>query len=76
MCLAVPVQIIQILDNHRAMVNLGGIHKEISTLFIVEPQVGDFVILHVGYALTKLDEKEAIKTLEYCAAMLEGEMVL
>lgn len=73
MCLAVPVQIIQILDNHRALVNLGGIHKEISTIFIVEPTVGDFVILHVGYALTKLDENEAIKTLECYAAMLQTE---
>lgn len=73
MCLAVPVQIIQVLDSHRAIVNLGGIHKEISTIFIVDPTVGDFVILHVGYALTKLDENEAIKTLEYYAAMLQTE---
>lgn len=63
MCLALPTQIKSLLDNERAIVDLGGVEKEISVslLDIVAP--GDYVIVHVGYALCRLDEQEAEKTL-------------
>lgn len=69
MCLAMPAQIIEFLSNERAMVNLGGVSKEISVSLLDEISLGDYVIIHVGYALTRLDEIEAKKTLALFAEM-------
>lgn len=69
MCLALPAQVTQLLPDQRAVVNLGGIEKEISLALVNEITVGDYVIIHVGYALTRLDEEEAQKTLALFAAM-------
>lgn len=74
MCLAMPAQIIKLLEDQRALVNLGGIQKEISTSLLEDINEGDYVILHVGYALTRLDEQEAQKTLAlFAEMMLEGQ---
>lgn len=73
MCLAIPVQIIKLLEHERAIVQLGGIEKEISVSLLEQVTIGDFVILHVGYALTKLDENEAHKTLQLFAKMMQGD---
>ena len=72
MCLAMPVKVIKILANQRAMVDIGGIKKEISTALLENVAEGDYVILHVGYALTKLDEAEAKKTLVLFTSMMQG----
>ena len=72
MCLAIPAQITKLVDDQRALVNLGGIEKEISVKLLEQVNIGDYVILHVGYALTKLDEQEAQKTLSYFAEMMQG----
>ena len=72
MCLAIPAQIIKILDFQRALVNVGGIEKDISVALLEEAALGDYVILHVGYALTKLDEAEAKKTLQLFEEMVQG----
>lgn len=63
MCLAIPVQIESILDNDMATVNLSGVKTTISVALLDDVKVGDYVILHVGYALNKLDQKEAEATL-------------
>lgn len=63
MCLAMPAQIIQTQENNIAIVNVGGIEKKISTVLIDDIKIGDFVVIHVGFALTKLNEFEAKKTL-------------
>lgn len=76
MCLAMPAQISQLLDDERAVVNLGGIKKEISITLLDQIAVGDYVIVHVGYALTKLDEKEAKKTLLLFEQMMCKETFL
>jgi len=73
MCLAMPAKITQILQHQRAIVNLGGIEKEISTDLIDTVSIGDYVIVHVGYALTKLQENEAEKTLALFAEMTKQE---
>lgn len=73
MCLAMPAQITQVLSGERAIVSLGGIQKEISIALLDQINVGDYVIIHVGYALTKLDETEAIKTLKLFEEMLQQE---
>ncbi|AHE68024.1 HypC/HybG/HupF family hydrogenase formation chaperone [Legionella oakridgensis] len=72
MCLALPAQVIRILDEQRAVVSIGGVEKEIATLLLEQVRVGDYVILHVGYALTKLNEQEAQKTLALFANMMQG----
>ncbi len=63
MCLALPVRVVQLLDEATAVVDLGGIRKEISLELIDDVAVGDYVILHVGYALSRLDPEEAARTL-------------
>lgn len=64
MCLALPVQIVEInSETNMALVSVDGIQKEISLALIDKVAVGDYVLLHVGYALSKVDEEEAIKTL-------------
>jgi hydrogenase expression/formation protein HypC len=63
MCLAMPVRITALKDYPFAIANIGGIEKEISLALVDGVKIGDYVILHVGYALTKLDEAEAQKTL-------------
>ena len=73
MCLALPAQVVRLLDSQRALVNLGGIEKEISLALVEQVSEGDYVILHVGYALTRLDEEEAKKTLMLFAEMQEAQ---
>jgi hydrogenase expression/formation protein HypC len=63
MCLAVPVRVVELRGGDTAIVDLGGIRKEISLALVEDVAVGDYVILHVGYALTKLDPDEAERTL-------------
>ena len=64
MCLAIPVKVIEILPEDKALVEISGTKKEISLALVDNVAVGDFVILHVGYALQKIDPEEATRTLE------------
>ncbi|AZZ89711.1 HypC/HybG/HupF family hydrogenase formation chaperone [Hahella sp. KA22] len=63
MCLAIPVQVESLLDDDEALVDIGGLKKRISLALVDDVRVGDYVILHVGYALSKIDEDEALRTL-------------
>ena len=63
MCLALPVCVVELVGSDDAVVDLGGIRKQISLALVDGVAVGDYVILHVGYALSKLDADEAEKTL-------------
>ena len=63
MCLAVPVRVVELRGKDAAIVDLGGIRKEVSLALVDGVAVGDYVILHVGYALTRLDPAEAERTL-------------
>lgn len=63
MCLAIPAQIVILMENGRAMIEIGGVQKEISVELLDEVKVGDYVIVHVGYALSRLDQDEAMRTL-------------
>ena len=63
MCLAIPAQLIEMRDGQLARVDMGGVTKEISLALLDDCAVGDWVIVHVGYALHKLDPAEAEKTL-------------
>jgi hydrogenase expression/formation protein HypC len=63
MCLAIPVRVIEKRSDEQAIVDLSGIRKEISLALVDGVEVGDYVILHVGYALSRLDPDEAERTL-------------
>ena len=81
MCLGIPGQIIEITDAERklATVNISGVKREVNIACIVDEEhpvescVGDWVLVHVGFAMNRVDEEEAIETLkllqEVAAAM-------
>ena len=73
MCLAVPMQIIEINGNS-ARVEISGIQRNVRfDILNLEPRVGDYVIVRAGFALHLLDEKEAQITLNYFKEMLAYE---
>ncbi|HYD32643.1 MAG TPA: HypC/HybG/HupF family hydrogenase formation chaperone [Azospirillaceae bacterium] len=67
MCLAIPARIVDIQEDDRGTVNLGGVRVPVSLALIEEPRLGDYVIVHTGYALSKLDPAEAERTLALMA---------
>lgn len=69
MCLAIPVRVSRILDDDRAIIDIDGVQKEISLELVDDVAEGDYVIMHVGYALGRLDPVEAQKTLDLLNAM-------
>ena len=69
MCLAIPARIVELRDGAQALIDLDGVRKEISVALIEAPAPGDYVIVHVGYALQKLDPAEAERTLAVFAGL-------
>jgi len=69
MCLGVPGKIVGISGGDPAMrmgrVAFGGIEKEVSLAFVPDAKVDDYVLVHVGFAITRVDEAEAEKVFEY-----------
>jgi hydrogenase expression/formation protein HypC len=78
MCLAIPGKIIaitgQLDDTFRtAKVSFSGINKEVNLCMVPEAQIGDYVLVHVGVAISKVDEEEAMKVFSYLKDMGEVE---
>ncbi len=69
MCLAIPTLVVEIPDEDTAIVELDGVRKAISLALVDGVAVGDYVIVHVGFALSRLDAEEAAKTLALFAEM-------
>ncbi len=69
MCLALPMRVIEFLPGEMAVAERDGIRKEISVTLVPEVAIGDYVIVHVGFALAKLDPAEARRTLALIAEM-------
>jgi hydrogenase expression/formation protein HypC len=63
MCLGIPMKVIE-MEGLEAMAEAGGIRKRIRLDLIEGVQIGDFVLIHTGYAIEKLDPEEALETLE------------
>jgi hydrogenase expression/formation protein HypC len=63
-CLAIPAKITELRDHEMATVDVGGVQQEVCVALLEDLKIGDYVIMHVGYALNKLDPDEAAKTLE------------
>ena len=79
MCLALPCRIVELLDDEngelRAMIDVAGMKKDISLALVDGVGVGDYVIVHVGYALTRLDPEEAEKTLALFAELGDAALL-
>lgn len=80
MCLAIPGKIISIFSDpqtdavfKQGKVSFGGIIKEVNLCMVPEAVVGDYVLVHVGVAISRIDEDEAQKTFEYLALMGETD---
>ena len=69
MCLAIPARVVEMPTEETAIVDLGGVRKEISLSLVEDVSVGDYVIVHVGFALNKLNPEEAESTLALFAEM-------
>ncbi|MCT7957121.1 HypC/HybG/HupF family hydrogenase formation chaperone [Laspinema palackyanum] len=70
MCLAIPGQIISINENDEPLlrsgrVSFGGVVKTVNLAYVPEAKIGDYAIVHVGFALSIIDEGEAQETLDY-----------
>ncbi len=73
MCLAVPARVTTVHDASWATVEVGGARKRISIDLVSDIEVGDYVLLHVGFALQKIDEEAALETLALLEQMASSE---
>jgi hydrogenase expression/formation protein HypC len=74
MCLAIPSKIIKI-ENSMATIDVDGVRREASLLLLEDAGIGDYVIVHAGFAIHKIDEAAALETLQFlkeAAALVEG----
>lgn len=72
MCLAIPGKITEIYETDGLLmgrVDFGGVVKETCLAYLENPQVGDYTLIHVGFAISKVDEEEAFRTLELLREM-------
>jgi hydrogenase expression/formation protein HypC len=72
MCLGIPGKVVEIRDGgplRMALVDFGGVRKEACLAYEPEVVMGDYVIVHVGFAISRLDEEEALRTLEMLRAI-------
>ena len=72
MCLAVPSKIIEI-NNNIAKVDVDGVIRETSLMLMEDARIGDYVIVHAGFAISKVDEEAALQTLEDMRNILAAE---
>jgi len=72
MCLAVPVQVVSI-EGSEADVELSGVKRRVSVMLTPDVKVGDYVLLHTGYAISVIDEAEALETLKLFEEMIKLE---
>ncbi len=64
MCLAIPACVVELLPDGMAMTDIGGVRRPVSLALVDDVGLGDYLIVHVGFALSKLDPEEAQKTLD------------
>ncbi|WFD12256.1 HypC/HybG/HupF family hydrogenase formation chaperone [Tepidibacter hydrothermalis] len=72
MCVAVPAEVIEIKENE-ALVNFGGVKKTVNINLVDDLKIGDYVLLHAGCAMQKVDKEEAEKTLEIFRLLSEND---
>ncbi len=69
MCLAIPTKIVKIENNQIAEVDLSGVRMKISLVLLPEAKIGDYVLVHAGFAINVLSDEEAKETLEVLSAL-------
>ncbi|MBW2062449.1 MAG: HypC/HybG/HupF family hydrogenase formation chaperone [Deltaproteobacteria bacterium] len=72
MCLAVPTRVVEIDQNGMITTDTGGVRKKVSSVLIEDARVNDWVIVHAGFAIQKLDQKEAMEALKLLWEMIEA----
>ena len=72
MCLAIPARVVELRAGDQAIIDLGGVRKDVSLALVEGVAAGDYVIVHVGYALQKVDPEEAQRTLALFAGDVAG----
>ena len=70
MCLAIPMRVIEV-EGEEALVEIGGVKKKVIINLVKDVKTGDYLIVHAGFAIQKLDEKEALETLKLLKEMEE-----
>jgi hydrogenase expression/formation protein HypC len=69
MCLAIPALVLRLIEAEDAIIDAGGVAKRVSLALVPEAVAGDYVIVHAGYAISRLDPDEALRTLALFAEM-------
>jgi hydrogenase expression/formation protein HypC len=78
MCLGVPGRIVEVQEDglmRMGRVDFGGITRQVCLAYVPEAQVGDWVIVHVGFAISRLEEEEALETLQLLGEVFGAEAV-
>ena len=74
MCLGIPGQVVSLLDDGLARIDVSGVRRDVSVAFTPEAEPGDWVLVHVGFALARIDEEEARATLDLLAEAIAAEL--
>ena len=74
MCLAIPYKVLEVKEEGRAQIEVGGVRGEISTLLVPGVKAGDYVLLYLGSAVAKIDEEEAREVMRLYQEMAEAEI--
>ena len=74
MCLAIPGRVLERTEDGLAKVDFGGVRRDVSIAFTPEVAVGDWVLVHVGFALARVDEEEAQATLQLLGDAIDAEL--
>jgi len=75
MCLAIPSKIVEINSNEVATIDVDGVQRQASVMLLEDPRIGDYVIVHAGFAIHKIDEADALeslKLLKEAASIMDG----
>ena len=72
MCLSIPSKIVEILEDNYAVVDTMGVKRKVSLDLMPEPvNIGDYVLIHVGYAMTKMSEEDALESIKVYEEIIE-----
>ena len=74
MCLGIPGRVLEHTDEGLATVDFGGVRRTVSVAFTPEVEPGEWVLVHVGFALARIDEREAAATLQLLGDAIEAEL--
>lgn len=74
MCLAIPGKIIEIKHDKKATVDFGGVKRSVDTTFIEDPEIGEYVLVHVGCAIQKVEEAAARETYRLLAEIRKEDL--